>query len=88
MFLEASIVESLLIVGGVGAIGGLIGGFFAGADNLFGTLLMGVIGGISLAAIFRIGGAPPIYSIGDDFSVVWGALGGLVLGFVVGRSNV
>ncbi len=80
--------EALLIIGGVGAVAGLIGGFVASADNLFGTILMGVIGSIALSAIFRIAGAPSIYAIGDDFSVVWGAVGGLVLGFVVGRSNV
>lgn len=87
MFVEAEIVEALIIVGGVGAITGFIGGFFGSADNLFGTLLMGIIGGISLSAIFRIANAPPIYGIGDDFSLVWAALGGLVLGFVVARSN-
>ena len=88
MFLEASTLEALLIIGGVGAIAGLVGGFFSGASNLLGSILMGIIGGISLSAIMRIAGAPPIYGIGDDFSVVWGAIGGLVLGFVVGRSNV
>lgn len=80
--------EVILIIGGVGAVAGIIAGFFAGADNLFGTLLMGVIGGLSLSAILRIAGAPSIYAVGDDFSVVWAAVGGLVLGFVVGRSNV
>ncbi len=88
MFIDASTMEALLIIGGVGGVAGLIGGFVASADNLFGTVLMGVIGGIALSAIFRIAGAPSIYAIGDDFSVVWGAVGGLVLGFVVGRSNV
>ncbi len=88
MFIDASTVEALLIIGGVGAVAGLIGGFLASADNLIGTILMGVIGGIALSAIFRIAGAPSIYAIGDDFSVVWGAVGGFVLGFVVGRSNV
>lgn len=88
MFLDASTIQALLIIGGVGGIAGLIGGFLAGADNLFGTTLMGIIGAISLSAIFRIGGAPSIYAIGDDFSVVWGLVGGLVLGYVVGRSNV
>ncbi len=89
MFLEGSILTTLAIVGGVGAVAGLIGGFFASADNLFGTLLMGIIGGIALAAIFRIGGAPAIYGVGsENFSLVWGAVGGLILGFVVGRSNV
>lgn len=88
MFIEAEIIEALTIVGGVGAIAGLIGGLMASADSLIGTVLMGIIGAIALSAILRIANAPPIYAVGDDFSLVWGALGGLVLGFVVGRSNV
>lgn len=88
MFLEASVIEALTIVGVVGAIAGLLGGVFASSDSLIGALLMGIIGGISLSAILRIANAPSIYAVGDDFSLVWGALGGLLLGFVVGRSNV
>jgi hypothetical protein len=88
MFLEGSILTALAIVGGVGAIAGLLGGFVASADNLVGTVLMGIIGGISLSAILRIAGAPAIYGVGaEDFSLVWAALGGLILGYVVGRSN-
>lgn len=87
--LEASTtLEALMWIGGVGAIAGLLGGFLASADSLIGTILMGIIGAISAAAILRIAGASPLYGVGDDFSLVWGALGGLLLGFVVGRSNV
>jgi hypothetical protein len=89
MFLEASTLQALAVAGGVGAIAGLVGGFLGSADNLFGTVLMGIIGGISLSAIMRIAGAPPIYAIGtEEFSLVWAAVGGLVLGYVVGHSNV
>ena len=89
MFLEASTIEAMLIVGAIGGIAGIIGGFLASADNLFGALLMGIIGGIVGASVLRIAGAPSILSVGEgDFSAVWGALGGLILGFVVGRSNV
>ena len=87
MFLEASTWQALAVIGGVGAIAGLIGGFIASADNLFGALLMGIIGGIAVATIMRMAGAPGIYVVGDGFSVVWGAVGGLLLGFVVGKSN-
>ncbi len=87
MFLDLSTIEALLIIGGVGAVAGLIGGFIASATNLFGSVLMGIIGAISLSAILRIGGMPSVYAIGNDFSLVWGAVGGLVLGFVVGRSD-
>lgn len=88
MLIDASTIQALMIVGAVGGIAGLIAGFFASADSLFGALLMGIIGGISASAILRIANAPGIYSVGDGYSVVWGGLGGLVLGFVVGRSNV
>jgi hypothetical protein len=87
MLLDASTLQALAIVGAVGAAAGLVAGFVASADNLIGSMLMGIIGSISLAAIIRIAGGPPIYSVGDDFSLVWGAVGGLLLGFVVGRSN-
>lgn len=87
MFLAASTWEALAVAGGVGAVAGLIGGFFAGADNLFGAVLIGIIGGIAGSAIMRIAGAPSIASVGDGFSVVWAAAGGLLLGYVVGRSN-
>ena len=87
MFLDASTFEALAVIGGVGAVAGFIGGVAAGADNLVGTFLMGIVGGISLAAIFRFAGWPSIYAVGDDFSFVWAAAGGLLLGFVVGRTN-
>ncbi len=87
MFLEASTWQALAIIGAVGGVAGLIGGLIASADNLFGTVLMGVIGGISFSTVMRMGGAPGVYTVGNDFSVVWGAVGGLVLGYVVGRSN-
>lgn len=80
--------QALMWVGGVGALAGLVGGFVSGADNLLGTILMGIIGSIVLAAIVRVAGGPAIYGVGDEqFSLVWGAVGGLVLGFVVGKSN-
>ncbi len=87
MLIDATTIQALAVAGGVGAVAGLVGGFLASADNLFGTTLMGVIGGIALSAILRIGGAPPIYGIGDDYSMVWAGIGGFVLGWAVGRSN-
>lgn len=87
MFVEADVIQAMLIVGGVGGIAGFIGGFFGSADNLIGTILMGIIGGIALSSIVRIANGPSIYAVGDDFSLVWAAVGGLLLGFVVGRSN-
>jgi hypothetical protein len=89
MLLDASTFVTFAILGGVGALAGFVGGFIARADNLFGTVLMGVIGGIALSAILRVAGAPVIYGVGaEEFSVVWAAVGGLVLGYAVGSSNV
>lgn len=89
MFLEASTLTALAIAAAVGGIAGIVGGFIASADNLVGTLLMGVIGGVALSAILRIAGIPSIYGVGaEDFSLVWAAVGGAILGYVVGRSNV
>lgn len=87
MFLASSTWEALAIVGGVGGVAGLIGGFVASADSLFGAVLMGIIGGIAGSTIMRIANAPSIAAVGDGFSLVWGAVGGLILGYVVGRSN-
>ena len=70
MLIDATTIQALSIAAGVGGVAGLVGGFLASADSLFGTILVGVIGGISLSAILRIAGAPPIYGIGDDYSMV------------------
>lgn len=77
----------LAVIGVVGAVAGLIGGFAAGARSLIGTTLMGVIGAIAAAAIARMAGAPPIYGVGLGFSYVYGAGGGLLLSYVVGRND-
>lgn len=87
MFLDASVWQAIAVVGGVGALAGLIGGLIGGADSLLGALLMGAIGGVAGATIMKIGGAPGISTVGDGFSIVWAAAGGLILGFVVGMAN-
>ncbi len=87
MFLDASTWQALAIIGAVGGIAGLIAGFLASADNLLGSVLMGIIGGIVGSTIMRIVGAPSIAYVGDNFSLVWAAAGGLLLGYVVGRSS-
>ncbi len=88
MDIEPEIVSAILRVAVAGGIGGLIGGLFASSrSSIFGSLLMGIIGGIALAAILRIVNVDPLMDAGQGFSYVYGAVGGLVLGLVVSASN-
>jgi hypothetical protein len=84
--MDVTALSAFGLVAAVGAVFGLIGGFLGGADRLIGTFLMGAIGGIVLSAIFALAGWPAIYAV-DDYSLVWGAVGGFVLGIAVSRSN-
>jgi uncharacterized membrane protein YeaQ/YmgE (transglycosylase-associated protein family) len=85
--MSSETIEAIIITGALGGFAGLIGGYFGRSRGLIGSVLVGIIGGISLSAILRIAGYPPIIGIGDDFSLVYAFFGGLVLGFVVGRSG-
>lgn len=81
------VVETLFVVGIIGGVFGLIGGFLGSKRNLAGSILLGVIGGISLSSIARIAGFDAVMPIDQGFSAVYAAIGGLVLGFSVNRST-
>jgi hypothetical protein len=81
------IVETLFVVGIIGAVFGLIGGFLGAKRSLIGSVLLGIIGGISLAAICRIAGFDPVMPLDQGFSAIYAAIGGLVLGYSVNRST-
>lgn len=81
------IISALVVVGVIGAVFGLLGGFFGSKHRLIGAILLGVIGGISLSAIARIAGASPVFSVGEGFSAIYAAAGGFLLGYVVSRST-
>ena len=85
--LDDPAVSALALIAVVGLVVGLVGGFLAGAQRLIGTMLMGAIGSVAVAAVANAGGAPPIVSAGQGFSYLYGAIGGLVLSYVVGRSG-
>lgn len=85
--LPSAVVEALFIVAIIGGIAGLIGGFLGSKHNLIGAVLLGIIGGLSAAAVARIAGAEPLMSVGEGFSAVYAGIGGLVLGYAVGRST-
>ena len=81
------VIEALFVVGIIGGVFGLIGGFLGSKRKLVGSTLLGVIGGIALAATARIAGFSPILAIDEGFSAIYAAVGGLVLGFAVNRSS-
>ena len=86
--MEQIFVEAVARVAVAGAIGGLLGGFFATSrTNIIGSLLMGAIGGIAASTFIRLTGAPPIADAGQHFSYVYAFGGGLLLGFAVASSN-
>lgn len=85
--LPQEVVEALFIVAIIGGIFGVIGGFFGNKHRLVGSALIGMIGGIAVSSIFRIAGYDPVIAVQEDFSAVWAAAGGLVLGYAVSRST-
>ncbi|MBA3362486.1 MAG: hypothetical protein H0T94_13690 [Acidimicrobiia bacterium] len=85
--LPPEVLGALAVVGLIGGMTGLIGGFLGSKHRLLGAILLGVIGGIAAASIARIAGAEPGVDVGEGFSAVYAAGGGFVLGFAVGRST-
>lgn len=81
------LIQALALVGIIGGITGLIGGFFGSKHRLIGSILLGIIGGITASAIARIAGADPGVEVGEGFSALYAAGGGFLLGFAVGRST-
>ena len=85
--MPAEVVSALILVGLIGGVAGLLGGFLGSKHRLFGAILLGIIGGIAAASIARIAGANPGYSVGEGFSAIYAVAGGFLLGFAVSRST-
>ena len=81
------VVETLFIVGIIGGVFGLIGGFLGSKRSLIGSILLGIIGGIVFSSLARIAGFDPVLPVDQGFSAIYAAVGGLVLGYVVNRST-
>ena len=80
-------VTALGLIALVGLGAGLFGGVAAGARGLILIMLMGAMGAVAAAAVARISGLTPVLDAGNGFSFAYGALGGLLLSYVVGRSD-
>jgi hypothetical protein len=84
------VILEITLVGGVaGLFGGLIGSMRA---SLFGSFLMGAMGGLSASAIVNATGMDPLrgnplFQAGSGFSYAWAAIGGVFLGYVVTKSS-
>lgn len=86
MFDDPSVV-ALGTIALVGLAAGLFGGVAAGARGLILIMLMGAMGAVAGAAVARVSGLEPVLDAGNGFSFAYGALGGLLLSYVVGRSD-
>lgn len=86
--IDPATATAILYVGITGAVAGLFGGLAASSRaSILGSILMGAIGGISIAAVMRIANVAPLVDAGQGFSYVYAAVGGLVLGMSVSASN-
>ncbi len=78
---------ALGIIALFGVVMGLVGGIAAGAKSLSLVSLIGAMGAVAAAAVARVARLDPIVGIGNDYSFVYGAVGGLILSYSVGRSD-
>ncbi len=85
--MDPETIQAFVTIAMAGGFAGLVGGFLGGRTRLVGAILLGIIGGISAAAIVRIAGFPGGFTVGDGYSVAWAGAGGLLLGFVVGKAS-
>jgi hypothetical protein len=81
---DQATIQGLALAAAVGGLGGVVAGLFSKGRNLFGLLLIGMIGGIVAAAMAKVAGADPIIDLGDGYSAIYALGGGFVFGFVVG----
>ena len=88
MPIEDAVLEAVIRVAIAGGIGGLVGGVLGSRRAaLIGSILMGCIGGIVAAAIFRIVNIDPIADAGQGFSYVYALGGGVILAYAVSLSS-
>lgn len=76
-----------------GGIAGVVGAFIGSRRaSLFGSFLMGALGGLATSAIVNVAGfdllsGNPLFEAGAGFSYAWAAIGGVFLGYVVTKSS-
>ena len=86
--IDAATTNAIILIAVAGGVAGLLGGLVASSRaSIVGSILMGMIGGITFAAIFQILGIDPLVNAGEGFSYVYSAGGGLLLSGVVAFSN-
>lgn len=90
--MSSELTVTIIRIAVAGALGGLLGGLLGSVrSSLIGSILIGAIGGISLAAIVRIGNVDPfgewyLLDAGLGFSYAWGVIGGFFMGYVTTKS--
>ncbi|MDH3499282.1 MAG: hypothetical protein OEM97_04100 [Acidimicrobiia bacterium] len=72
---------------GVAGLGGLIGGALTSArKNLFVSILIGAIVGLSAGTVLRLLGVPTLVDV-EGYPLVWSALAGLVSAYLVSTTT-
>ena len=72
---------------GAAAVGGLIGGALTSArDNLFVSMLIGAIVGLSTGTVLKLLSVPTLLDV-EGYPLVWSALAGLVSAFLVSTTT-
>lgn len=85
--MPADVSPAFFLFLGVAGLGGLVGGLLAGrSSGMILSVLMGMVGGLTLAAIARALAFPGGFDLGG-FSGLYGALGGLVLAYGVASTS-
>lgn len=79
--------SSFLVLVGVTAVAGAIGGLMGGrSPGAILSALMGIVGGLAVAAVARAYGAPPLVQL-EGWSVVYSAVGAALFALVVSLSS-
>lgn len=85
--MPAEVSASFLVLVGIAAVAGALGGLAGGrSPGMILSALMGIVGGLALAAVARAYGAPALIEL-EGFSAVYAALGAALFSLAVSLSS-
>ncbi len=85
--MDQQLLVALVLVAGVAAFGGLVGGVVAGRRaTVVSSILMGIIGGMVTSVLVREFGGPPIVGT-QGYSLVYALGAGFLFSWVIGSTR-